>query len=261
MIKRILSFVVWIVSATALLVLLGFAHETYRNITIGDIQVHIVREHAKGFIDEAEVLHALHTLSDSIVGKTLRELEMEQLSRKLTQNPWAQKSNLRTGLDGVLRVHLHERQAMLRVFNLQNQSVYVDNEGHIFHTSRNFTPRVQIASGHIQFPSLKKNQTAHINDSIYHVTRMHELFILAKALQQDEFLHALIDQIYVNSLGEYELSPKLGRAYIVLGDLDRLDAKLYILKRYYRQSAYDPAMLEYRSLNLKYRNQIVCTKI
>lgn len=261
MIKRILSLIVWFVSAAALLVLLGFAREAYHNSTVGDIQVHIVRAEAKGFIAETEVLQLLNEISDSVVGQSVKQLKMEQLSGELKQNPWAQKSNLRAGLDGVLRVHLYERQAILRVYNQRNQSVYVDQTGAIFHTSRNFTPRVQIASGHIHFPALREHQTAHIHDSIYRETRMHELFILAKALQQDDFLHALIDQIYVNSLGEYELSPKLGRAYILLGELDRLHEKLNILQRYYRQSAYDPGMLDYRSINLKYRNQIVCTKI
>lgn len=261
MIKRIINLIVWLVSAAALLVLLGFARQSYRNITVGDIQVHIVRADAKGFIDEAEVLQTLNAHADTIVGQTVKQLKMEQLAGELKQNPWAQKSNLRAGLDGVLRVHLYERQAMLRVFNQQNQSVYIDQTGTIFHTSRNFTPRVQIASGHIHFPALRANQTAHIHDSIYRESRMPELFILAKALQQDDFLHALIDQVYVNSLGEYELSPKLGRAYIILGELDRLHEKLDVLQQYYRQSAYDPAMLDYRSINLKYRNQIVCTKI
>jgi len=57
-----------------------------------------------------------------------------------------------------------------------------------------------------------------------------------------------------------ELSPKIGSATIVLGDMSDLDSKLVKLKAFYQAKIGSKELDDYRSVNLKYRNQIVCTK-
>jgi cell division protein FtsQ len=86
------------------------------------------------------------------------------------------------------------------------------------------------------------------------------VYLLNEKLRNDEFLGSLIDQIYINSLGELELSPKLGPATILIGDLNHLDEKLLHLKAFYVQKGLSSELAEYRLVNLKFRNQIVCTK-
>jgi cell division protein FtsQ len=100
-----------------------------------------------------------------------------------------------------------------------------------------------------------------VHDSLYNKSKLKEILIIEKAIRENQFLDALVDQIYVSSLGEYELVPKLGKAVVVLGGLSQLDQKLNNMAQYYKSSASKPEMLEYRIISLKFRNQIVCTKI
>jgi cell division protein FtsQ len=261
MIKRILSIVVWTISIAGLLVLLGFARENYRNTFVHDMHIRINRKANTGFLDTQTITNEVIKVSDSLIGKQVKQLKPDHIKSHIHTNPWIAKSNVSTGIDGVFRVQLYEREALLRAYNSKGYTIYIDKNGILFPTSPNYTPRVLIASGYINFPILPKKGTAHLKDSLYINTRLSEIHLLTKTLQSNEFLEALVDQIYINSLGEFELSPKLGRATVIIGSLENLDEKLANMQLYYEKSAQNTEMLNYRSINMKYRNQIVCTKI
>ncbi len=83
---------------------------------------------------------------------------------------------------------------------------------------------------------------------------------MATKIQEDEFLNALIDQIYVTPDQEFELIPKAGIDYIEFGDFDDVDQKLKRLKLFYIKGKEKINWTIYKSINLKYENQVVCTK-
>jgi cell division protein FtsQ len=256
-----MSILVWTLSTAGLLLLLGFARENYRNTIVHDMHIHINRQNDKGFLDTQAIENEVNKITDSLIGKQVKQLKPDRIKAHIHTNPWIAKSNVSTGIDGVFRIILHERVALIRAYNSMDYTVYIDENGTLFPANPNYTPRVLIASGYINFPRIPKKGTAHLSDSLYINTKLAEIHTLAKTLQRNEFLEALVDQIYVNSLGEYELSPKLGRATVIIGNLDNLDEKLANMQLYYQKSAQNTEMLNYRSINLKYRNQIVCTKI
>ncbi len=261
MVKRILSILTWTVSAVAVIMLYGFAYENYRHELVTDVKVRIERNGVKGFLEYEAIEKSLNNTNDSLIGKHFRNLDIKALQKVTQKNPWVAQSNIATGIDGVLRVKLVERDAIIRVFSNTNHAVYIDTYGNIFPLNSDFTPRVLIASGYNNFPRIQGNQVGHVNDSVFSKTHLPELYALAKILRQDDFLNALIDQVYINNKKELELIPKIGRAVVIIGDLSDIEEKLDKLQLYYRKSAHDPAMLNYRSINLTFRNQIVCTKI
>jgi cell division protein FtsQ len=261
MMKKVFSIMVWTLSIAGLLLLLGFARENYRNTIVHDMRIQINRLTTQGFLIAQTVESEVNNISDSLVGKHIKQLKPELIKACIHSNPWVVESNISTGIDGVLRIKLQERIALVRAYNTKNYTLYIDEKGTLFPASPNYTPRVLIASGYINFQKLPENETKHLSDSIYANTILAEIHTLAKTLQSNEFLKALVDQIYVNSLGEYELVTKVGRATVLLGNLKNLNEKLANMQLYYEKSAYNSDMLNYRSINLKFKNQIVCTKI
>jgi len=87
-----------------------------------------------------------------------------------------------------------------------------------------------------------------------------KIYILAAKIQEDEFLNALIDQIYVKPNQEFELIPKAGLSFIEFGDIENIDDKLKRLKIFYIKGKEKINWTIYKSINLKYENQVVCTK-
>ena len=59
---------------------------------------------------------------------------------------------------------------------------------------------------------------------------------------------------------EVELVPRVGNHRIMLGTLEGFEEKLAHLKLFYEQAIPKMGWEKYSMINLKYKNQIVCTK-
>ena len=138
----------------------------------------------------------------------------------------------------------------LFVYTLSNVSnntfignYYIDNMGSVMPLSRHYVAHVLVASGYIN------KEFA-----------MNELYHFVQFLQDNEFWNNQIDQIYVDADQEVELIPLVGNHKILLGSFDDYQKKLDNLKLFYEQAIPKVGWEKYSLINLKYRNQIVCTK-
>lgn len=260
MVKQILSVFVWIVSAVGLVLLLAFARHEYLKSPVTGLDVVINRKNQAGFLNQSKLIADVIALTDSIEGKPIRHFRLREIKERLQKNPWVDEADISTTINGRLKIRVKERNAYIRAYNRKNESIYIDHSGTIFPVNAGYASRVIIASGYLDFPVLSGKKTASIFDSVYRKTELPDLFRLNNALQADAFLSVLIDQIYVNSLHEIELTPKIGSATVVLGSLELLPEKLLHLKAFYKQKALSEELIQYQRINLKFSNQIVCTK-
>ena len=83
-----------------------------------------------------------------------------------------------------------------------------------------------------------------------------ELFIITSKIYNDEFLKKLIVQIDVTN-SELLLSTRIGEQ-IEFGQINNINEKFEKLMLYYEKG--NTQNKEYTKLNLKYKNQIVCSK-
>ena len=75
------------------------------------------------------------------------------------------------------------------------------------------------------------------------------------------FLKVLVDEIYVDKSGDFELVPKIGNQLIIFGKPENLEEKFKKLLVFYRQGLNKTGWNKYNVINIKYRNQVVCSKI
>ena len=124
--------------------------------------------------------------------------------------------------------------------------------------SPNYTPHLIIASGEFIFPIPHKH--GNDTDSIFANTGISESLTIAKAILKDEFLSKNIGQIYKDINNEYELSVNDLSARVLLGDTTAIDKKLTCLRILLQRFGGTEELVPYEILDLKYNNQIVCTK-
>jgi cell division protein FtsQ len=67
-------------------------------------------------------------------------------------------------------------------------------------------------------------------------------------------------QIYVDENGELLLIPRVGDQKIVFGKTDNIIKKFDKLSLFYRKGIVGNGWKKYSTINLKFKNQIVCTK-
>ncbi|MBS4056727.1 MAG: hypothetical protein KGZ82_05375 [Bacteroidales bacterium] len=257
---HILTWLCWILSGAGLFVLLGFARDTYLSSPLKTIQLKVEHNDVCTFLPEDSVRFQIDQLYGRAIGQPMRRINIEKLTQTLSVNPWVKSVKASTAIDGILKVEVSERRPVIRVFSSDGHSVYLDEEGFAFITQAHNTARVQMASGNIAFPPLPFNRSTHISNKIYRKTPLADLLKIGKQIESDPFADALIDQIYVSSLGEYELSPKVGHVNIIIGDTTDIAEKIEKLSAFYKEKAGSQEFQQYQTINLKFKHQIVCIK-
>jgi cell division protein FtsQ len=69
-----------------------------------------------------------------------------------------------------------------------------------------------------------------------------------------------VEQIYLNEKGEYELIPRVGAHVVKFGSFENYREKFRNLKAFYKKGLNNVGWNQYLYINLKYDNQIICTK-
>ena len=124
-------------------------------------------------------------------------------------------------------------------------------DGVLFPVSKNFSSRVLVATGNINF-DLKKD--------IQHNEQYNELKKIALQIHQHDFWKAQIEQIFVEASGEFTLIPRVGGHQILFGNCIDMDVKFKKLFAFYKNGLNKVGWDKYKIINLKFKDQIVCTK-
>ena len=145
--------------------------------------------------------------------------------------------------NGDLTVNVTPKEPLVRVQNVQGKSYYLDIEGKPFPLSRNYTQRLMVANGNI----IDSVDVAVVSK-------------VAKYIYQNEFWKAQIIQLHINENKEIELIPRVGNHIILLGDQEEMEAKFEKLMLFYQKGVQQTGWNKYSTINLKYKNQLVCVK-
>jgi cell division protein FtsQ len=97
-------------------------------------------------------------------------------------------------------------------------------------------------------------------DSIYYDSMLTNLYKLTMYIIHDDFLKAQIDQVFVNNAGEFELVPRVGSHVIIFGKAEDMDAKFRKLVAFYKFGLNKIGWNKYTIINIKYKNQVLCSK-
>lgn len=254
--KKTLTILFVSLFGLALLVVAAFAFREYRNQKVKDVVIHIDRKGNAGFLSKKEIKHLI-VQNDSVIGKPIKKINTAKLEKQMVRNPYVKQVDVYLNISGQLMVNISEKVPLLQVFNRKDQSCYIDHRGTFFPLSRSFAPRVLPANGYIK---AGWHCGENIFDKKFRNTSLPVLFLLAKRIETDRLLRAYISQLFVNSRGKIDMVPELGRYVIHFGDSTRMNVKLENLDAFVKQVFARGGWSKYRSINLEFTNQVVCTK-
>lgn len=184
---------------------------------------------------------------------SIEEIEARELEAILRADKRIKKAEVFVDSENRLNVWIVQKQPVVRVMDGSNRSYYLDEEGSQVPIVEKSAIRVPLATGHFELYQEEKFKKG--KDG-----RLHEVFEVALAVFNDDFLSALVEQIDVSENGEIVLIPKIGRQEIVLGDAIYLDEKFENLKVMYKEGLPREGWRKYNVLKLNYRGQVVAQK-
>ena len=209
----------------------------------------------QNLINEKEVEKVFNSfLGFNVKKANIQDLSLSELEALLKSDKRIKRVEIFIDSDNKLNVWIVQKQPIVRIVDGDNYSYYLDEDGEQLEVRKGHAIRVPIATGYIDLYDKKVMESDKR-------TKLKEVFEVAKMIQKDQFLSALVDQIDVDSKREIVLIPKLGRDKIVLGDASNLEEKVYNLKMWYTVGPPKEGWGKYAVLNLKYRGQVVGEKL
>jgi len=255
--KRIIQISLFVLFALAISGLMGFIYIEQGNQTLKNVVININHHGEKGFLSEQAIREMINNF-DSIPHLKVKAVKTRTIESEISNNPFVEMVDAFINIDKNLIINVEEKQAFLRIYNKNHTGFYIDYDGNILPLSNDFTPRVLIANGYIDVTPIK--EMSNIYDSIYTKTKLVDLLELTKLISENKFLTAQISEIYVNSRGELDLIPQLGNHLIRFGTLEDAKIKLNNLDIFYKKALIGEGWNKYETINLKYKNQVVCKR-
>jgi len=136
---------------------------------------------------------------------------------------------------------------------MANIHFYIDANGNKIPLSDNYTAKVLVASGFIEEDFSGRVDTLKTNMA-------KDLFRAALYIKGDTLWDNQIEQLFVDLKGDIEMVPRVGGHKIILGSADSLQIKFRNLLVFYKKAIPKVGWDTYKTINLKYANQIVCEK-
>lgn len=254
---RILKISLFLLFVLAVMGLMGFIYVENSRQPLNEVVIRIERETEKGFLEETFLLSMIED-QDSVSKKQIKEINTQKVEDIIQQNVFVETVDAYVNLDKDLIINVRERIAVMRIFPKKKDGFYIDQKGNMFPLSKNYTSRVMVANGYLDYSFNPEHQS--IYDTIYKKDVLRDLFKLTNIIGANPFLSAQISQIYVNSIGEYDLIPEIGNHIVQMGTIDNAEEKLNNLDLWYRNAMLKEEWNKYKIINIKYKDQVVCTQ-
>lgn len=259
--KRLLRPLLMALGVLCAVVILGFVERNSEHAPITDLRVLVDGAAGMHFIDEEAVRREVLDQGVAVMGAPMGEVDMPRIEDALRNISCVAEAEAYRTLDGVLHVRVRQREPIVRVLNSDGSSFYIDKEGWTMPTDPDYTARVLVVTGALNEPGARDGVYAvHAHDSLRAVQLSDDIHRLALFIGSDPLWSALIDQVVVTGEGEFELIPRVGDQRVLIGDGRDLQQRFSKLKLFYEKGIPLADWRRYDRLDLRYADQIVCTK-
>lgn len=249
--KSVFNKLAWIFCLSGLVVLMSFVSSKKSTVAITNVKILIPG--ADNFIEREEIDAVLKQSQGSLIGRKLEQVNLQDIEKKIKSNPYIAMATVYADMDGVIHIEIKQRQPILRVINANGQDYYIDRNGLKMPVSPNFTADVLVANGNVM-----EHFTGRVDTLITKLAR--DLYETALFIKKDTLWDAQIEQLFVNDKADIELIPRVGNQRIILGSADSLAVKMRNLLAFYKQAMPKVGWDTYKTINVKYTNQVVCVK-
>lgn len=238
--KKFLKYILFF----CLLISVGFLYSfsSARNLEkkVTKIDVNIEAGMSK-FLNHSMVNKLLIQKNESVKNLPKSVINLYGLESKISKNPYVEKAVVFLTIQGTLKTMVKQRTPIVRI--IQDEDVYyVDKQGVKVPLSENYSARVLLVSG-------VKNDA-----------EMKEIMPLISVILADNFLEKEIVGVEKLHNGDVQLAVRSGDYKIDFGAISEIEPKFRKLKAFYNNTFSDKTIQNYKLINVKYHNQVVCTK-
>ena len=167
-------------------------------------------------------------------------IDLRKMEFLLESNDMIKSAQVYLTVNGEVRAKVEQKLPIARVS--YGDVFYIDEDGFKMPLSSQHSARVPLVYGIVGEADL---------ETVYKV---------ALTVYNDSFLKTYVTEIHQNENKEISLKLRLLDFEVLVGTLYNLEIKLKNLKAFYQKAKKDTMLDVYKSVNLQFENQVVCTK-
>ena len=221
---------------------MGFTSSEQQNRICESIVIYIDESDECYFVEREEVLAMFKREGIEIIGKPVSAIDFQLLESVLYSHPYVKEAQVYSTISGDIQMDITQRKPVMRVLSKALGNFYLDKNARRLPLSNNYSAMVIVVTGHVESDMLE------------------DLFLLATFVNKNQFWKSQIQQIYVAWPREIQLIPRVGRHKILLGDVSNLEAKFDKLLSLYKHGLNNVGWDKYKSIDLRFKDQVVCKK-
>ena len=238
--KKLMTYLFFLTLLIGFVFLYGFSSRRNGAKKIGKIQIEF-KEENNYFLSQKMVDKLLIQNQKEVKNQPKSIIDLQGLETNILSNPYIEQATVFLTIEGVLKATVKQRTPVARI-QRGSSSYYIDKQGVRFPLSVNYSARVLLITGVLETDNFTK------------------IVQLVHTILTDDFLKKEVVGIHKTPKDEFVLSIRSGRQKIELGKLEQLNVKFKKLMAFYNKAYVDQTIDKYKTINLKFHNQVVCTK-
>lgn len=263
--KRILKISAWSFCGVAILFLTGFAVHQHNERPALGLEVSIERKADHYFLTEQDVKTLLIRNGFSMENQALSTVDIPVIEQMVLAKSDVESCEACVTVEGKVHLRIVQRRPIARITNMAGESYYMDDRGKLMPWVESYTAPVIVVNGNfVDSYSAMQNRdfsTITSDSAMKSVCALDDIWHIVKAIDADSFLRVQMVQLYRTPDNGFELIPRVGDHKIVFGEAENIDGKFKKLRLFYMSGMNRTGRwTEYSAIDLRYKNQIVCTK-
>lgn len=219
--------------------------------------VEVVFKDSLKFVSGKEITSWLDRNYGICTGRRLDSLDLQKIENMLLGRGPIVGCEAWTDDRGVLHIEIRQRKPVLR-FSYGDGGYYIDADGYIFPLHRSYTADVRVIEGSIPVrPAAGFRGQPESDSDREWIAGMLEY---ERTVGMSRTWNGLIRRTIIRPDGDIALTLGSGDELYIIGGPDRMDEKLAGIARYQKEIRPEVGDGYYRTVNLKYKNQIICRK-
>lgn len=262
--EHLLRFAAKVAAGAAVLMALGFAEWSGNNVPVREIQVHLQSQGDVHFIDAEALKEEVLNSAGTVIGTPIYKVDETAIEQSLRSIACVADADVYHTMDGVLHIKARQREPIVRVINADGSGFYIDKEGWTMPLDQGYTARVLVVTGQLAEPFATCSPVNVVHGTGTEIAegaaRSRAIHAMATTLDKDPLWRPLFTQAVVDADGGITLIPAVGMMQVRIGDGTRLEQRLAKLRMFYEQGIPQTDWRRYRTVDLRFEDQVVCTK-
>jgi cell division protein FtsQ len=253
--KRVRNVLVWatVLAGIGILWWMAIIRKSNAGVKSLVVDIELIGDNQKMISEQEIVKMTEQFLGGHADSAAIRKLDVRGLETFLNKDRRIEQADVYFDSNDNLRIRIRQRKPIMRVIDKSHTSYYLDADGNQIPAGIGGAVRVPLVTGNVEtyYTGLFESEKP---------VRLKEVFEIMKYVQKDDFLSALIEQVHVEDItGDIIMVPKIGRERLVFGGAEGMEDKFDKLKIFYREGLPRLGWSKYKTLNLKYTDQVACT--